>query len=73
METKMERILLEFQEPNDALLSSFSAKARVERKRDIEADPTSKPEKCYQITDFFMSRCGLEALRKQKKWCAASY
>ena len=56
METKMERILLEFQEPNDALLSSFSAKARVERKRDIEADPRSKPEKCYQIADFFLSR-----------------
>ena len=64
---------LNLKEPDQALmwLKAFEARARVEKKRDIDATPgTSGPPavaaiaKDYQVTDFFMSQCGLEALIK---------
>ena len=64
---------LKLKEPNQALmwLNAFDARARVETKRDINATPgTSGPPvvsavaKDYQMTDFFMSHCSLEALIK---------
>ena len=42
----------------------FEVRGNVEPKRDIKADPTSGREKDYQITDFFISRCVLEAMKK---------
>ena len=64
---------LNLKEPDQALmwLKASEARARVEKKRDIDATPeTSEPPavaaiaKIYQVTDFFMSQCGLEALTK---------
>ena len=52
-------------EPDQALmwLKAFEARARVEKKRDIDATPgTSGPPAV--ANDFFMSQCGLEALIK---------
>ena len=62
---------LNLKEPGQALmwLKAFEARARVEKKRYIDTTPgTSGPPavaaiaKDYQLTDFFMSQCGLEAL-----------
>ena len=64
---------LNLKEPDQALmwLKAFEARARVEKKRDIDATPgTSGPPtvaaiaKDYQVTEFFMSQGGLEALIK---------
>ena len=64
---------LNLKEPDQALmwLKASEARARVEKKRDIDATPgTSGPPavaaiaKNYQVTDFFMSQCGFEALTK---------
>ena len=64
---------LNLKEPEQALiwLKAFEARARVEKKRDIDGTPgTTGPPLVatithdYQITDFFMSQCGLEALVK---------
>ena len=64
---------LNLKEPDQALmwLKTFEARARIEKKRDIDATPgTSGPPavaaiaKDYLVTDFFMSQCGLEALIK---------
>ena len=65
--------VLNLKEPDQALmwLKASEARARVEKKRDIDATPgTSGPPavaaiaKDYQVTDFFMSQCGFEALIK---------
>ena len=62
---------LNLKEPDQAQmwLKAFERRARVEKQRDIDATPgTSGPPavaavaKEYQVTDFFMSDCGLEAL-----------
>ena len=52
-------------------LKAFSARARVEKKRDIDATPETSGTpavaaiaKNYQVTDFFKSQCDLEALIK---------
>ena len=64
---------LNLKEPDQALmwLKAFEARARVEKKRDIDATPgTSGPQAIaaiandYQVADLFMSQCGLEALIK---------
>ena len=68
---------LNLKEPDQALmwLKAFEARARVEKKRDIDATPgTSGPPavsaiaKDYQVTDFFKSQCGLEALINLSSW-----
>ena len=60
---------LNLKEPDQALmwLKAFDARARVEKKRNIDATTgTSGPPavaaiaKVYQVTDFFMSQCGLK-------------
>ena len=64
---------LNLKEPDQALMwiKAFETRARVEKKRDIDATPgTSGPPavsvkaKDYQVTDFFKSQCGLDALIK---------
>ena len=64
---------LNLKEPDQAFmwLKAFEARARVEKKRDIDATPgtSGRPAvaaiaKDYQVTDFFMNQCGLEALTK---------
>ena len=64
---------LNFKEPDQALmwLQAFEARACIEKKRGIDATPvtTGPPAvaavaKDYQVTDFFMSQCGVEALIK---------
>lgn len=61
----MERILLKLNEPEDALmwLSAFKAKARCEKKADIEESSDGR-QRDYQITDLFISKCGIEAQKK---------
>ena len=70
---------LNLKEPEQALtwLKAFEARARVEKKRDIDGTPgtTGPPPVAavthdYQITDFFMSQCGLEALVKRSSLVA---
>ena len=60
----MEKVFLQLTEPEDAIawLDAFRAKSRVEKKRDIAA--TEDVEQDFQITDFFISRCGIQALKK---------
>ena len=64
---------LNLKEPEQALmwLKAFEARARMGKKKDIGGTPgtTGPPPVAavtqdYQITDFFMSQCGLEALVK---------
>ena len=64
---------LNLKEPEQLVmwLRAFKARARVEKKRDVDAIPgTSGPPavaviaKDYQVTNFFMSQCSLEALIK---------
>ena len=59
---KMGRIMLNLQKPENPLKLFISSKAklRLEKKREIDADPGA--EKDYQITDFFINQCGLEDL-----------
>ena len=58
--------MLNLNEPDDALmwLTAFKAKARVEKKIDQEGD--------LQMTDLFLSRCGLDSLKKISKSCCAA-
>ena len=59
---------LDLTSPDDALawLEGFKAKGRTEKKVDIEADATQNPpvQRDYQLTDYFLSKCGINAIKK---------
>ena len=70
---------MNLKEPNQALmwLKAFEARALVGKERDIDATPGTSGHlavaaiaKDYQVTDFFMSQCGLEALIKLSRLVA---
>ena len=64
---------LNLKEPDHSImwLKAFEARARVEKKRDKDRTPDTDSSaaaasiaKDYQVSNFFMSQCGLEALIK---------